>query len=355
MKKKFIILTILSIIFIKAAPKIVGLIPVRNEEKLIEICLRSLSFYTDSIIVLDDASQDNTLKIIESLKHECRIEKIIRKKIWKRDELGDKKLLLSEGRKIGGTHFIVLDADEIFTSCCSEHNWLRTQILKMKPGQVMSFPMVNLWNDIFTYRDDEIFSPKNKKWIISCVFCDDGKADYCYNKAAGPSKTIHVARVPKNINNENSNIIINNLNHCLIHFKMVNLIEMCDKRAWYMCLEFIGLNKTIDNKKSFAQNAQIINQFYYRDSNLHINKDGKIYYRYINHDKNMIFTEKDIATKKIPSQWYKYYYFINPEIFNKPSISRRDDIIKWFNKFGINYFSELNIWDIDWISRLRNI
>ena len=103
---------------IRTNMKIVGLIPARNESKIIEQCLHALSFYTDAIIYLDDASDDNSVAIVESVADKYRVEKIIKKKIWKRDEPGDRNALLKAGREIGGTHFIVIDADEMLTSNC---------------------------------------------------------------------------------------------------------------------------------------------------------------------------------------------------------------------------------------------
>ena len=52
--------------------KIVGLVPVRNEARRIAFCLRALAFFTDSIIVLDDMSTDDTIDMVKGLAEECR-------------------------------------------------------------------------------------------------------------------------------------------------------------------------------------------------------------------------------------------------------------------------------------------
>ena len=67
--------------------KIIGLIPMRNEEIMIEQCLRGLSRITDAIIILNDASTDNSVAIIESLAKECNVIEIIHKKEWYRNRL----------------------------------------------------------------------------------------------------------------------------------------------------------------------------------------------------------------------------------------------------------------------------
>ena len=58
-------------------PKIIGLMQVRNEATIIEQTLRILALYTDSIIVLDDASDDETVDVVKKLAQELNIEKII--------------------------------------------------------------------------------------------------------------------------------------------------------------------------------------------------------------------------------------------------------------------------------------
>ena len=119
---------------IRTKKKVVGLLPARNESAIIEQCLHALSLYTDAIVYLDDASDDNSVAIVKSVATKYKMEKIIRKKVWKRDEPGDRNALLKAGREIGGTHFIVIDADEILTANCLQDNWLDSQIDRLQPA-----------------------------------------------------------------------------------------------------------------------------------------------------------------------------------------------------------------------------
>ena len=162
----------------------------RNESNIIAQCLKALSLYTDAIVYLDDASDDNNVEIVQSLAKECNIEKIIQKQSWYRDEPGDRNKLLTEGRKLGGTHFVVLDADEMFTANCLENDFLRKEILKLKPGESLRLSWIALWRDIQHYRfDKSIFTHHYKEFI----FCDDGKSTY-------QSEFIHTSRKPNAIN-----------------------------------------------------------------------------------------------------------------------------------------------------------
>src|SRR5690606_10034848 len=128
-------------------PKIVGLMQVRNEEPIIYQHLKALSLYTDAIVIVDDASIDSTPLIIKSFQQDFNIKRFIQRTIATRDsgnESDNATLLLRLGREIGGTHFIVIDADEMFTANCLENNFLRNEILSLKPGEKISMWWIQL-------------------------------------------------------------------------------------------------------------------------------------------------------------------------------------------------------------------
>ena len=77
--------------------KIVGLVPARNESKIIGQCLRALALYTDAIVLLDDCSDDDTVQVVQSLQSEGSIERIIQQTKWRLDEPGDRRHGLSLG------------------------------------------------------------------------------------------------------------------------------------------------------------------------------------------------------------------------------------------------------------------
>jgi len=130
----------------RSEPRIVGLVPVRNEARRIAFCLRALAMFTDTIVVLDDDSGDSTLAVVNGLREECRIERVIAKDgAWLRNETHDRNLLLDAGRAIGGTHFVVLDADEAFTSNLLDGDELRSQIMQLAPGESIALHWIQLW------------------------------------------------------------------------------------------------------------------------------------------------------------------------------------------------------------------
>lgn len=332
MKKSTYILIPISVIFFNllsssdTLPKIVGLMPARNESQTIELIVRAFSQYTDAIVVLDDASDDSTVQILEAIAQECHVEKIIKKAVWVRDELGDRNMLLEAGRNIGGTHFIVLDADQMFSADCMQDDWLRKKILSLEPGQIIKFPIINVWGDLDHYRDDELCNPFQNRWMESIVFYDDGQCSYLDNKIWGVSQVIHVQKNPSNLvcKSGQQYLEIHEIDHGVLHFKSVDLDEMACKRLWYMFLEYIKSNEKSSN---FVLNAKSINEFYAKSY------DGG----------DRAHSLELARCKTTQFSWYNYPFFVK-DIFDVQNSYRKRDIIFWAQKYGLEYFKDLNIW-----------
>jgi glycosyltransferase involved in cell wall biosynthesis len=325
----------------KKDSRIVGLMAFRNEAAILAPCLRAMAEYTDAIVVLNDASDDDSLAIVQSLAKECNIERIIDKKIWIRDERGDKNALLYAGREIGGTHFILLDADEMFTAPCAQGNWLRKYILTLQPGQVMRFPMMNLWDGTDFYRDDEVTfshscSPHSWKWrAIVGVLCDDGVCNYDSNPSWGPSGSMHISRIPTNakLGNYPPAIVIEDLKYGLLHFKMVNFEDLRVKRVWYRCLELIKANEFKGVTFKHAEEIKKINDFY------------KLEFVAIDDPEK-------IRVSPVPAEWIAYTWF-DKNCFTQPHLQRKKDIEQWFEQYGVPYFEDLNIWHVEWMNKFK--
>jgi glycosyltransferase involved in cell wall biosynthesis/protein-L-isoaspartate O-methyltransferase len=284
--------------------KIVGLIAARNEEHFIDQCLRALSVFTDAIVFLDDASDDNTVRIVESLAEECNIERIIRKETWHRDEPGDRNMLLHEGRNIGGTHFIVIDADEIFTSNCLNNDFLHNNILQLRPGDILELNWIQLWRSTSQYRFDGSIWTWNYK---DFVFCDDGSCHY-------DSEFIHTKRTPNNLLGNTNRI--EGYDFGVMHFQFVNWRNLLIKQAWYRCLERIR-----NPKKPISE----INDIYA------LSKD-----------------ETNLGLRPAPKEWFEGYNFFDKTILNTPDKWRENQVLEWVETYGKEYFDNLDIWDIDW-------
>jgi len=306
--KKFHLFMQLLCLFIQtglsAKPKIIGLIQARNESAIIAQCLKALALYTDSIVYLDDVSTDNTLEIVKSLSEECNIEKIITKDTWYRNANFDRNKLLQTGRELGGTHFIVIDADEMFTANCLKNNMLKKRILALKPGEKLKLNWIQLWKSLDYYRfDDSVWTNNYKDFI----FCDDKKCFY-------ERTFIHIRRTPENLTGKVRTI--EGYEYGMMHFQFVNWKNLLIKGAWYRCLERIRLPEKSDEE---------INRRYAPRTN-----------------------EKNLGLKAASSFWFKGYNFFNPTVFNIPDSWRKKQVLQWFKEYGQDHFAGLDIWNIDW-------
>lgn len=284
--------------------KIVGLVPGRNEAPFLYQHLKALSFYVDAIVYLDDASDDNSIEVVKSIAAECKVERIIKKDKWIRDEPGDRNRMLQEGRAIGGTHFVVVDADEMFTANCLDNDFLRNFILTLKPGEKACMVWIQLWRSINEYRFDDSVWTWNYK---DCIFCDDGQCSYS-------SGFLHTSRSP---HMENGTVtFIKGYEYGLLHFQFVNWRNLLIKQGWYRCLEHIR-----NPSKSIAD----INALYAPS------KD-----------------ESNLRTAQSPKSWFANYIFFDPSLYQRAEGWREKEVLNWFAQYGKSFFADLDIWDIDW-------
>ncbi len=271
---------------------------VRNESAIIEQSLRALALYTNAIVVLDDASEDDTLEKIYALQEECKIERVITKKEWHRDEPGDRNALLKAGRAIGGTHFVVLDADEMFTATSKKYNHLRNLILKMHKGDSLHLNWMHLWGNFRNYRYQDL----QKKAVI---FRDDGRCLY-------RSNFIHTPRVPQNLEG-GASLFIDNDDIAIMHFEAVSLDNLKIKYAWYKCLQKV---------RNPAVPAKELNDFY-----------------------RGLLDKTNIKLHKVKFEWLDYSFFlVRP--FTAERITECNQIKKWFHQYGADYFADLDLFSV---------
>jgi glycosyltransferase involved in cell wall biosynthesis len=276
--------------------RIVGLIPARNEENNIGFALRALAKFTDAIVFLDDCSTDKTVQVVKGLSQECRVEKIIEKASWYRDEPGDRNRLLAAGRALGGTHFVVVDADEAFTANCLDGSVLRKRILSLKPREQLALRWIHLWRSVDQYRvDAPVWSDRYKR----CIFCDDGSSEY-------QSRFIHTSRVPR-MKGKCSKLHADDIG--LLHFQFVNWPNLELKQRWYRWLERVR-----DPEKTVEE---------------------------INRKYATSVDESGLLLADTPQSWFDGYPFFDKAIFDLPDNWRLVQMRDWEKEFGEGYFEGL--------------
>ena len=287
--------------------KLIGLVPVRNAESMIRPCLRALARLCDEIIVLDDFSDDHTVREVEKLSDKLKIGSILTKKSWYRDEPGDRNRLLKEGRARGGTHFVVIDADEMFTGSWVMDGTLRKLIAQLAKGDRLLMRWIHPWRSLDYVRWDDSIQAQQLKDVI---FCDDGIASY-------QSDFIHTQRSPAGL--RGLEVHTDDRDEGLLHFQYVNWRNVLIKQAWYHCLERVRIPK---------RPIKTINKRYKASCD-----------------------ETGLRLRPTPAKWLQGYEPIHRDIFDVPDAWRLEQMQGWLQEHGVSYFRGLDIWNPEiWLS-----
>lgn len=118
--------------------KLVGIMPVRNEDWILGLSLRVALQWCDEVVVADHWSSDESRDIINDL-HPRVIVRDDREDGWQ--EMRQRDMLLKTAREVGATHIALIDADEVLTANLVPH--IRGLIEKTPPGCMLDLPLYN--------------------------------------------------------------------------------------------------------------------------------------------------------------------------------------------------------------------
>jgi len=215
------------------AMKIIALMPVKNEGWILDYTLTCLKDFVDEIIVLENDSIDNTPDILE--KHDVTVINKTFSAFGSR-----RKELLHVGREHGGTHFVFLDADEIFTADLRKD--FRDLLKKMKPGQKMMLRWLTMWKSPFVYRNDNSVWSNNFKDFI---FCEDDISDF-------DDTVVHEPRTPGD--NNPSRMIKLETYGGVMHYNFVPWEHVQAKQEWCRYNELV---KNLNSARIIASRYKI--------------------------------------------------------------------------------------------------
>lgn len=277
--------------------KTIVLIPTKNEEWIIDSTLSNISKVVDMIIIADQNSIDKTREICKKYKNTSVIENNYsghsNKVRW---------LLLEKARKYGdGNLIICLDADEIISPEAITEMKREAEKHKMIDGVVFSLRWIQLYKDVHHHRNDGAWknSWKNVAFIDKAGF-NEYKKENVIND--------HTSRVPDTMIGKTIKI-----SYPILHFHFLAPNRNQIKQAWYRCTELVAGKR----------NAKRINNTY------RVTFEPKN----ITPIKNETYWEKDIEMPKITDIAANSWYYT--------------DIQSLFNKFGILFFEDLQIWHIN--------
>lgn len=280
-------------------PTIICLTPVRNEAWVLSRFLKAASLWADYIIVADQMSTDGSREIALSYSKVILVEN----DSLVFNELGRKKILVDEARKINGPKLLItLDADEMFSpEIFTSGEW--EEVLKLKPGTAINFQWSN-------------FSPDGKTmwkgYHFPWGYMDDGFVEY--DKGI-PSNAIHCTRVPI----ANNALQYEVKTFSVIHFQYTSWNRMLHKHYYYQCLEVINnpLKSAVD----------IYRQYHHMDI---ITKDQLIL---------------------IPDEWterYKEKGIDIHEVIETEIYWYDREVLSLFDEYGGRKFRKIAVWDVNW-------
>ena len=279
--------------------KIVALIPAKNEETLLPICLKSLSQVADEIIVYDDNSTDSTALVAQEHGAIVISENYTSASGWPEYEIRERLLLEARSRK--ATHIISLDADEALTPIFIKV--ARDHMSDLKPGDVLSLRWITLWKNETVERIDDVFENLYKDF----AFCDDTISHHQY-------AFLGVGRVPHSLKGIHK-IVPFGLGG-ILHFQYATWEKTQIKQAWYRCSELIKSERSAKR---------------------------------INHTYSNTLDNKAVSTRSLPKEWIVDFKIEQSSI---TSLWQYQDILRLFDTYGITFFEHLQIWHIQELRKL---
>lgn len=147
--------------------KLVGLMPVRNEDWVLGLAARVALMWVDHLIILIHSSSDDSLTIAWDvrLEHPDRVTIMEdARQTW--HEMQMRQHMLEAARKLGALHIALIDADEVLTGNLLP--CIRIEA-KVAAGRVAMLPGYNLRGSVHRYHSNGVWGNRQ----FSTAFEDD--------------------------------------------------------------------------------------------------------------------------------------------------------------------------------------
>ena len=210
------------------APKVVALTATRNEDWVLGLSLRVSLSYCDAVVITDNRSTDRTTQIIHEAQAEFPDRQISIRRTDDEEwmELDIRQEMLDRGRQLGGSHFVIVDADEVPTGNLFPD--LRELALKPARGRIASLPMIATYHAPNVFRWD---GPWGETDQIPWAFCD---SPALRRKVPAAYQLHH--RAPYKAVNHGLMFADKNCGG-LFHLQFVNKARLQSKAVWYKMFE----------------------------------------------------------------------------------------------------------------------
>ena len=274
-------------------PRVICLMPVKNEVDILPITLDIISKYCDVIIIADQMSTDGSR---DEYKKFPKVRVIDNPREGHSNQV--RWDLLKTAREYSGANLILsLDADEYIPPALFE-KFLKEN--EFNVGDSFRFPWIQLWKTIKYFNDTGVWYRNYQR----AAWVDDGKTNYENEIIIND----HTSRVPHGFLKNCKRID----NVPIIHLQWLSWEKTQFKQALYRCTELIK------NPQSFIS----INTAYSHSLDCDVSKLSKVPHDWIDGLDSLSIVEK------LEPTWHL------------------QEIHKLFEKHGILFFEPLQIWHI---------
>ncbi|HZE42680.1 MAG TPA: glycosyltransferase family 2 protein [Steroidobacteraceae bacterium] len=226
-------------------PKLVALMATRNEDWVLGLSLRVSLSYCDAVIMTDHGSTDRTAQIVRDAQAEfpnCPIDvRRVENGEWREGDF--RQEMLERGRRLGATHFVIVDADEVPTGNLLLQ--LRSLALRADPGWCAALPMIAPYHSSTMYRWD---GPWGEQSAIPWAFGDSAELNW------KSSSAYQLHRRSPNGADDQGLLVSGKERGGLFHLQFINKRRLQSKAAWYKMMETV----TYPGKRTAAD----LNQMY---------------------------------------------------------------------------------------------
>lgn len=208
--------------------KLVSLTIARNSDWCIKATITNALRYVDAAVVVLHASTDTTLDILRKFDERVTIAKLD-DPVW--NEMEHRQASLDIGRDIGGTHFVILDDDEILTMPVVDR--MREYADCLPQDACLHLPLLCCWRSLDKYRVDP-GSPFSRSYK-STMFADGPLVQW---SAKGGYQHHHTSPF--------GTTMFNWLKHDMggyLHLQHADWNRLVAKQTWYMCMELCRWGK----------------------------------------------------------------------------------------------------------------
>jgi hypothetical protein len=289
--------------------KIIGLMPIRNEQWVLAQSLACLSGFCDVVLVSDQRSEDDSReicrrfpKVVLLASNERRICEQAR---WE---------LLDAARGYDGDNLLwCTDADELVSPRLARSG-LENLFDRLTSGAAVECGFYHLWNDVGHYRDDySLYRPQRKLM----AFVDDRRANYDRSLTLPLHQPRVAVRAGNTDNADNPDNLMVESGIPVFHLQWLLAHRNQMKQAWYRCKEWANGGRTAAD---------------------------------INAQYAITLPPSRVKTTPVPADWVDGITFPDLSVDAEPCWQERE-VLAWFEQRGPAFFEPLEIWHIATLKR----